>query len=250
MTNIKKMKKKLFIAAAILVTPMLARAACEDMMTAWMNELHPGRSVDTERSACKAWPANPQLTLAAMTLPHDDESGAVDLEVLVADSASGTIVAHRYQPNAITDDAIRFSDIALDTARYQLTPAIRAFGVRVSHEGASRPNPYGETSLSLYVLEGDTLRPVLDSIAVDHATGEWNMRCEGSYDSTTRTIAMGPAGRDGYASLKIAEKTVHSDTRMVKDECVSKEAAPKQSSVMLEYRNGRYSVPKSMQAGS
>ncbi|MDR5740847.1 MULTISPECIES: hypothetical protein [unclassified Caballeronia] len=241
---------KMLIAAASLLAPMLAHADCKDMMSAWAEELHPGRVLDSQRSECQTWPANPQLTLAALSLAHDadnDDAGATDLEVLVADTASGAIVAHLFQRNAINHDAERFSDIALDTARYQLTPTSRAFGVRVSHEGTERMIPKGATSLSLYVLEGANVRPVLDSLIVEEATGAWDLRCTGAYDVTKRTIAIGPAGHDGYASLKITEKRVHTVTRMAKNECVKKDGRPKQSAYTLEYRNGQYSVPEGMQ---
>jgi hypothetical protein len=241
------MKKKILIVAASLMAPVLAHAGCEDMMSGWMKTLHPDNKLAAEYSACKAWPANPQLTLAVMALAHDasDESASGhDAELVVADSASGAVIAHFYQRNAIVEQEMTFTDIALDTARYDLSPAIRAFGVRVSYRGRSRVAPSGETSLRLYVLENKTLRPVLDGLAVEQANGEWDDRCEGFYDSTKRTIATGPADREGYASLKVTEKTVHSVTRMVKDECVNQDGAPKQKDFTLEYRNGRYSVPQ------
>ncbi|VXA99141.1 conserved exported hypothetical protein [Burkholderia sp. 8Y] len=244
------MKKKLITLAASLLAPMLAHAGCEDMMQTWANTLHPDKALDTELSVCEAWPADPDLTLAALALPGDDaqsNGGANDLDVLVADSATGAIVAHVYQPGAIRREAGGSTDIALDTARYRLTPTQRAFGVRVSVDGSSGPKPYGETSLSLYAFDGQTLRPVLDPLTVARASGEWDTRCDGWYDSTTRTLSMGAPGAEGYASLQIAEKTVHSVSRMAKGVCVNKDGAPKQKNFTLAYRNGRYSVPKGLQ---
>ncbi|MDR5734626.1 hypothetical protein QCE47_20150 [Caballeronia sp. LZ025] len=213
-----------------------------------MKTLHPDNELAAEYSA-KAWPANPQLTLAVMAMARDasDESvSGQDAELVVADSASGAVIAHFYQRDAIVEQGMAFTDIALDTARYDISPAIRAFGVRVSYRGLSRVAPSGEISLRLYVLENETLRPVLDGLAVEQANGEWDDRCEGFYDSTKRTIATGPAGREGYASLKVTEKTVRSVTRMVKDECVNRDGAPKQKEFTLEYRDGKYSVPQGL----
>lgn len=192
------MKKTLFVLAATLLAPTFAHAACEDTMQTWADKLHPGRTLDASHSACKPWPANPELTLAALTLPHADNEGnegTYDLDVLVADSASGSIVAHAYQPDAIESDGIAFADIALDTARYQLTPTNRAFGVRIGHEGASVANPYARTSLSLYVVDGQTLRLVLDRLTVEQASGEWDTRCKGFYDTTTRSVSLNAGPR-------------------------------------------------------
>jgi len=53
-------------------------------------------------------------------------------------------------------DAIRLTGLAIDTARYQLAPGNRAFGVRI--DGS----------------------------------------CAGTFEETSRSIEIGPAGKDGY----------------------------------------------------
>jgi uncharacterized Zn-binding protein involved in type VI secretion len=244
------MKYRLLNIAATLLTPILAHAGCEDHFQAWVAQLHPGRTVDTDNAACKAWPANPALTVAALPLPkkgNNDDSGTDDLEVLVADSATGAVVAHTYQPSAITYDAVRLSGLAIDTARYQLTPGNRAFGVRIKYSGSSRVSPYEGTSLSLYVIDGQTLRPVLDRLEVDSSNGDWDGNCAGTFDAMSRSIEIGPAGKDGYAALKVSEKTTHSISTQTKSDCVSKDQPQVRAIFELEYRGGHYGVPKEMQ---
>jgi hypothetical protein len=244
------MKRKLLIAALTLCAPILAHAGCEDRLQTWVRTLDPGRTIDANNAACKIWPANPALTLAVLPLPHKDatdDAGIDDLEVLVADSASGTVIAHAYQPSAITYDAVRLSGISLDTARYQLTPSNRAFGVRISYSGSSRIDPYEATSLSLYVVDGQTLRPVLDRLAAESSTGDWDGNCAGDFSKTTRTIDIGPGGKEGYAALKIAQKSTKSVKTATKDECVSKDQPYTRTNSVLEYHNGRYVVPHEMQ---
>jgi hypothetical protein len=210
----------------------------------------PRLTVDTDNAACKAWPANPALTVAALPLPqkgNSGDSGTDDLEVLVADSATGGVVAHTYQPSAITYDAVGLSGLAIDPARYQLTPANRAFGVRINYSGSSRVDPYEETSLSLYVIDGQTLHPVLDRFAVDSSNGDWDGNCAGTFDATSRSIEIGPAGKDGYAALKVSEKTTHSISTQTKSDCVSQNPPQVRANFVLEYRNGHYGVAKEMQ---
>jgi hypothetical protein len=212
--------------------------------------LHAGRTVDTDNAACNAWPANPALTVAALPLPqkgNNGDSGTDDLEVLVADSATGAVVAHTYQPSAITYDAVGLSGLAIDTARYQLTPANRAFGVRINYSGSSRVDPYEGTSLSLYVIDGQTLRPVLDRLEVDRSNGDSDGNCAGTSDVISRSIEIGPAGKDGYAALKVLEKTTHSTSTQTKSDCVSKDKPQARVNFELEYRGGHYVVPKEMQ---
>lgn len=251
MSRYHNMNKKLILLAASLFAPMLAHAGCEDIMQTWANTLHPEKTLDSALSVCEAWPASPALTLAALAFSGDgtqSKEDANDLEVLVADTATGAIVAHVYEPSAIRQRAGASADIALDTAPYQVAPTQRAFGVRMSSDGSSGPKPHGETSLSLYAFDGQTLRPVLDRLTISQASGEWDTHCDGWYDSTTRTLSTGAPGAEGYASLKIAEMTVHSVSRIAKGVCVNKNGAPKRKNFTLAYRDGRYAVPKESQS--
>jgi hypothetical protein len=251
------MKKTLLALFAGLLLPVLcpvlAHAGCKDRLQMWAGRLHPQRTLDTGLAVCKDWPADSALTLAALPLPHKDndrDGGVFDLEVLVANRASGAIVAHVFQENAITSDAVRFAGLSLDTARYQLKPGVRAFGVRVSYEGSSRVNPFTETALNLYAVHGRALRPVLDRLIIDTSSGEWDGQCAGEFDKTMRTIGIDPAGAGDYAALRVAEKSVHSVSKQVDDRCASEDGKPSRASVLLPYRDGIYSVPKAMQQSS
>lgn len=242
--------KRTLLCLVVGFAPLLAHAGCEDNLVKWTQQLHPGRTLDTQHAACKVWPANEALTIAALPLPqedNEDDEGKVDLEVLVADTASGTVIAHQFQKAAVQYDAVRFSGLALDTARYQLTPQNRAFGVRVMHEGSSRVSPFGETALSLYVIDGQSLRTVLDRLIVENSNGEWDGNCAGSFNNTTRSLDLGPAGKDGYAALKVSEKSVETVNTPTKNDCASKEFPSKRANVTLDYRSGKYGVPKGMQ---
>jgi hypothetical protein len=243
------MKKKISILAASLLAPVFAHAACSDFMQTWVDKLHHGRTLDSRLAVCKEWPTNPDLTLAVLPLKQkgdSDDEGTDDVEVLVADSASGSVIAHVYEPNAISFDAVRVDGIELDTARYQLKPGNRAFGVRVDYSGSSRVNPFGSTSLNLYTIEGQTLRKLVDRLAMSNYSGENDGACDGYLDSTTRTIDIGPAGREGYAALKIAEKSTHTVNKMVGQTCTDRDSPALRKNFTLEYNNGHYIVPKAL----
>ncbi|MFP6559148.1 hypothetical protein WJ542_12630 [Paraburkholderia sp. B3] len=243
------MKRTLFCLVAGLA-PLFAHAGCENNLQKWTAQLHPGRTLDADHAACKVWPANEALTIAALPLPQKDNSddeGTDDLEVLVADTATGAIVAHQFQQSAISYDAVRFSGLALDTARYQLTPQNRAFGVRVTHEGPSRIAPFEQTALSLYVVDGQSLRTVLDRLIVENSGGDWDGNCAGTFNNTTRTLDLGPAGKEGYAALKGTEKSSDTVNTVRNGDCKDDTKAAKRTSFTLEYRNGKYDLPKDMQ---
>lgn len=242
--------KRTLLCLAVGLTPLFAHAGCEDNFQKWTALLHPDRTLDTNHAVCKIWPANEALTIAALPLPqknNNDNRGIDDLEVLVADTASGAIVAHQFQQSAISYDAFRFSGLTLDTARYQLTPQNRAFGVRVAHESSSRVNPFGQTALSLYVIDGQRLRTVVDRLIVEDSGGEWDGNCAGAFNNTTRILDIGPAGNEGYAVLKGTEKFTDTVNTVHNGDCKVDTKTGKRTSFSLEYNNGKYSVPESMQ---
>jgi hypothetical protein len=243
--------KRTLLGLAIAFTPLLAHAGCEDNFAKWVQQLQPGRALDEDRPAvCKIWPANEALTIAALPLSrpgNSDIGGTDDLEVLVADTATGAVVAHQYEKSALQFDAVAIRDLAIDTARYQLTPQQRAFGVRVDYDNMSRANPYEAKALSLYVMEGSTLRNVLGSLKVQESSGEWDENCAGTRNETARTISIGAADKSGYAALKVSTKTETTVSTLTAGNCVDHTKPAKTSIATLPYENGHYDVPKNMQ---
>lgn len=237
-------------ALPLLILPLFAFADCTEQLQGWAKALHPTLVFDSEHAVCKNNPADPKQVLAALTFtdsaPDEYGEGDYGLEVLVADAATGDVIAHHYQSAAISSDAIRFESLALDTARYQLAPKTRAFGVRVSYEGASRVNPYGGTSLSLYVLDGSVLRRVMDKLMVNDSTGEWDGNCAGDFSDTTRTLSIGDMGKKGLASLVIDEKVTASHAQPKGDDCESIDKKPATAKFTLDYDGRQYGVPKGL----
>lgn len=114
---------------------------------------------------CKIWPANPDLLLAAIPLMRDGPSRDFghdgDLRILVLDRATLKVHEHLQLDGLMSDDAMRISDVSFDTARYDVAPGRRAFGLRISRTGSSRANPFSETSRSA-LQEGDCVEKLQD----------------------------------------------------------------------------------------
>lgn len=234
------------VASAFLCLPLLAHADCKERFTEWAHTLQPGRTVDADNAACKAWPANPAQTIAVLPLPQKgstpDET-VYDVEVLVADSQTGAVIAHSYEPSAITSDAMGLQGIAVDTAAWRLTPQQLAFGVTKSFQNSSRVDPFSDTSLSLYVVEGSKLRRVLTNLTTRQSGGEWDGNCAGQFADTSRSVSIGRAGHGGYATLLVSEKIVDTTNTVAGKQCASKDAAPKRASFTVEYDGSSYAVP-------
>lgn len=240
--------KRVLPCLATAPTPLFAHADCEANFPKWMAQLHSGRTLDDVHARCRVWPAHPMQTIAVLPRPHanaNDKAGEIDLEVLVADTRSGTSVARTFEPSAIRYDAVRFGALDVDIKPYPLAPGNPAFGVSVEHEYTPIAAPKGEVSTSLYVIDGQRLRKVLDRLQLDHAHGRYDIRGVGFYVGTQRTIEFGPAGEDGYAALKIKEKSVRTENKDLNDN------ADKQTTYRnytIEYRNVTYRAPKNLTA--
>lgn len=238
-----------FAVLPLLFIPMIAWGDCTDYLQTWAQALHPALELNSDQAVCKVNPGDSSQVLAA--LPFVDEASEdqslYGLEVLVADAASGKVIAHWYQPAAIESDAYRFTGLKLDTARYQLAPGQRAFGVRISHEGSSRVNPFGSETLSLYLNDGSRLRQIMNKVVVSDNSGEWDGSCAGDFNETTRTLSLGKPGKNGFVSLRFTEKSVDQHNVVNSDgECDYRTKAPVTATFTLDYDGSQYPVPKGL----
>lgn len=236
---------------ALLFFPIIAFGDCTSHLDAWAKALHPDLKFDSQNAVCKADPGDSKQLLAAMPFAVNvDNNGVGDygLDVLVADATSGKIIAS-YQHAAITSDAVQFTGLTLDTARYQLAPGLRAFGVRISHRGASRVNLFHSETLNLYLYSGSQLRQVMSGLAVSTSSGgEWDGSCAGDFNETKRTLAIGKPGKGGFASLRVAEKSTDSRTATKGEDCEEVEVLAKTATYALNYDGSRYPIPNELSA--
>lgn len=243
----KPMKFKLISIAALMLAYFPAHAKCEKLFGKWSDQLRTKTSVNIEYATCKVWPANKNLTIAVLPMPHEennDEMGVYDLVVLVADSMTGKILAAIYQPSSISYDAMRLLGIAIDTAPYQLTANNRAFGVRVTYSGPSKISPFTTTAMTLFLMSDLALRPVLNNFIVEESSGDWDGICTGEFQSTSRKLVIGAIGSEGFAKLKVSEKITITFRNLSGAECVDRENSLVRSNTTLDYRNKLYKAPK------
>ena len=204
---------------------------------------------DPHAIVCKAWPAQPQKLLVAvplMTKPGDDENEG-DLELLVLDRATLKVQQRLKLPGRMSDDAVQIRNVALDTARYQLSPSVIAFGLRLTQENNSRANPFSETDVWLYAIDGDQLHPVLNGIVTHSNSGEWDTNCAGTFDEANRTLAMDSASHNGYNDILVTEKSSTSVSVVSKEgQCDENTGDTKKQTYRLGYDGKAYSVPEAL----
>ncbi len=202
-----------------------------------------------QSAICRVWPAHPELTLAAVPLMSPEKTDydhTGDLQLLVVDTASLEVKQRLLLPELMSDDAVRLTGIMLDTARWKVAPGKTAFGLHVTRSGSSRVNPFSEDVLSLYVIDNNQLRTVLKGILLEENSGEWDGNCAGEFNSSKRTLAIDSASHNGYAAIRVSEKSVASTAYIdANNECTSKDKSGK-ASWLLRYDGKQYAIPKNL----
>lgn len=202
-------------------------------------------------SVCKDWPAYPGLAITALSQFESGYSasdygpqGKYDLNLAVVTAGDSKPLATYHKTSAFESDAIAFEDLQLDTARYKLTHEIRAFGVRVTFNGSSRLNPVSEKLLSLYVQEGNKLRPVLDKLITYEYGGEWDGNCAGEIYQNTRTLEIGKTSSHGYADLIVKTVSISETGKGEGEVCETKSVTAKPVLTTLRYDGQTYVMPE------
>jgi hypothetical protein len=168
---------------------------------------------DVESAACKAWPGDPgkELVAFAFDIERNDQK---KLAVALVDTSSGNALASSAE--VMEEDALmQFQEgsLWLDTARYELAPGVRAFGLDITSGYSPKCDDEGDgATRTLYVQVGTKLRKVLGGLAMSH----WayvkggNPRCSDAAaeadpvaDTATTTIGLASTTSHGYADLAV-----------------------------------------------
>ncbi|WP_181169714.1 hypothetical protein [Mesorhizobium sp. B2-3-13] len=208
---------------------------------------------DTPRLVCKIWPAHDQLLLVAVPLIDSAQSvGDMhigDIELLVVDRKNQQVRQRLLQPGLMNDDAIAIRGVGFDAGHYQLAPKITAFGLRIDMATHSQANPFRETDLRLYALEGDALRMVLDGFDVAGFGGEGDTNCAGSFHSSQVSLAMSRASHQGYHDITVTARMNTDEPAPDKNgECQSHPGKSVKRTYRLRYDGNRYQLPATLKA--
>ena len=204
-------------------------------------------------SVCKDWPAYPGLSIAALSQleprPSSDSSGPdgiYDLDLALVSTDGSKPVATYHRASVFESDAIALEGLQLDTAQYKLTSELRAFGLRVLFKGSSRINPFDQTLLSLYVKDGEMVRPVMDRLVTYQYSGEWDGNCAGERSEVVRTIEIGKTSSHGYADLIVKSVSTATVGEGKGEACQSRSTKAKPVLSTLQYDGKQYVVPEAL----
>lgn len=156
-----------------------------------------------------------------------------DAYVLMIDNLTGKIISKFVEPNAWTYDAVMIMGITIDTGLYFLNKNTRAFGVRVNYANGSQPNPYRESTLSLYITNKNSLKQVLSNYTISQSNGDWDTTCAGEFEDNFSTIDIDKQQTNNFNNIIVKTKTVSTKNTPKKGDCIAKESIKKTTSKLI-----------------
>ena len=192
-------------------------------------------AVNAEFTVTKLHPENKNATLVLLALPQGEDEDALtfDIYLVLADTKTGSILCSLAEKERYTSDAIRLTGFQIDTAPYKLAANVRAIGIRASYTGSSRPNPFGEETLSLYIQQGKTFAKVLHDFVTYQSTGEWDTNCAGNFSSSKSVLVILPEKTNGYNNIQVNTKTTDTENVAQNEDCISSDTETKSSSKLI-----------------
>jgi len=232
---------KSIVLVVLIFVSSLAGANCLEEHVKSIGEIYKPDGNKRSGLICKIWPATGYLIVVSSVDQHD----GADLDVMVFDPITNSVVGRIREVGVLSSDAIYNSGFSIDTGRYQLDDVNLAFGVRVLWKGSSQANPYLSESLHLYLVQDGEVVSVLNGLNVYERTGEWDTRCSGGFTTREMTMIMKPRIKS-YADLLIKEKIVKTLSRQDGGVCRDVESESKTNAYALEYIKSQYVIPPSL----
>ena len=208
--------RRLTLALSLLALASSVRAADDQAcapeelapIDAWLAR-HPWKLGKTSpdalvTAACKRSPidANVLIVAAAYAQDEDDKN-----EIVALVDIRRAAVRAAFTSVIVEDAVVKVGSFAIDTARYELAPGVRAFGVDFKSQAyvSAAWEFRRERERTLFIQEGARLRPVL----VGFALTTWNAvpGSEGRGELSNWTIAIGATRSHGLADLVVTRTT-------------------------------------------
>lgn len=163
--------------------------------------------------ACRPWPYNRNLLLAVFAFDAGVELQKTLAVAVIDGNAKRVVRSHQHTIDEDVLMAVGPSSLHLDTARYQLSKDVRAFGVRFTSAGRGPSCADGAAwdELTLYAPDNKQLRPVL---TMNTKYQRALQGCIGTptgndvMEFTTVTLSVEDSSTHGYADLRVTESIV------------------------------------------
>lgn len=215
-----------------------------------------GERGDVMNMVCKTHPVKSEQTIMALfyDLPDQPDQNGDEIKgfaLAVIDLKQNKVIS-LYQDKIEEDASIRVfgGGLWIDTARYNLAPGVRAFGVRMDIGYGPRCAEAGESGyLSLFVEEQNSLKPVLKNFAMSSwEVSDGNYSCgygdsdpEYTTDTVNRTLELADTSTNGWRDLQVVEHHQFDSTKPATREKIARLKTIKRLGVKLRSNGKTYS---------
>ena len=184
------------------------------------------KEINMELSINKVLPYSTDKTFFVIPkfINKDDYENYSDYDayIVIVDNRNGKILNKFYESYAWSSDAINLTSIEIDTGLYNLNENTRAIGIRINYSGSSRPNPYSETSLSLFIPENKKLTRILKDLSISEFHGEWDTNCSGEFEESNSIVDVEKIKSNNFYNLIIKTKMKKTKNIPTNDDCIEK----------------------------
>lgn len=225
---------------------------CQPLLLSIAKTLHPKSKLGPKYlNVCKIWPYSPDKVLIVLTLnsqPLKQKTNNImyDVDVVVVDKKSGIIISNHYDKRALYERDLFLSRIVIDTARYQLDPFTRAFGVRFFHRNNPTFNTYFDETINLYFLHDKTLHIPLKSLVMEQSYGDFNeLTCVGEFKNIKRILILTKEKNFGFFNIKVNEILKRYKPKIIQNYgCLNSDEKVQKNSIFLKYDGIKYDFYK------
>lgn len=209
------------ILMTAMLVPWLSHAVagqvCDDKVVASLKaRWQIGTDGSVKAASCKLWPDDNSKMLVALVYEPPNYPAVTDHQLplyLAIVNLESLNVLGSYQ-GSIEEDAVTLvneGSLAFDTARYFLAKNVRAFGLRISATVEPRYAEGGSDDvLSLYVIEGTQIRPVLQNLSMQYwryKGGVYGGATNYTTKKTDLSLSVTPTTSHGFFDLLVSAKT-------------------------------------------
>ncbi|QCX37061.1 hypothetical protein FF125_00890 [Aureibaculum algae] len=174
---------------------------------------------------------------------QEEDFTALDSYVVLVNNKTKEIKSlfiESYETSGWQSDAIFIYDISIDTTSYLIDKNTNAFGVVLKSRSMSQPNPYYDSTISLFTPNGKKLKNILKNYPIYESIGETDMKCYGKFEIESRQLSISKNATNGFLDIvvDITNKTVVYEES--KGECEDKVTSVQTEKVTLTYENEKY----------
>ncbi|MFX0558081.1 hypothetical protein ACOCEA_14870 [Maribacter sp. CXY002] len=199
----------------------------------------------TKLITTKVFPESPGETI--VVIPEIVDEGVMyftlNTHIVIADNNTERIKYNYFEShetNGWVSDAVRLDGIEIESNPYKIAEDKEAFGVKVSHFGSSRVNPYSIENLSLFVKSENKLLKVLSNYSIADYGGEWDGDCDGEFNETKKSLMLSQEKTNGYFDIEVTkEMTYTAQFKDKNDECLVNEKNDTKNAT-LKFNGWRY----------